>query len=219
MILTHRAVLAMSTFRIHLLSPRVPEESRVATKDCCEIHEKIRVFLESFFFANLPDEILTKYTMIQEIWQHPREWQREKELKKVRAENHCKQYQYLAFSGEQEGKVVTMETVQMSMTNNHAAGIGTCTQSGMTIPSYLSSEMHLGKFLYHTEFQSWRVNELQNRSWLKNEKIAWHCSGKRNRNSQIDGWPHHSKINYWQKLPRLWRIGFDDGGSIEEMLR
>ena len=45
-----------------------------------------------------------------------------------------------------------------SMTNNHAAGIGTCTQSGMTIPSYLSSEMHLGNFLDHTEFQSWRVN-------------------------------------------------------------
>ena len=46
----------------------------------------------------------------------------------------------------------------MSMTNNHAEGIGTCAQSGMTIPSYLSSEMHLGKFPDHTEFQSWRVN-------------------------------------------------------------
>ena len=45
----------------------------------------------------------------------------------------------------------------MSLTN-HATGIGTCTQSGMTIPSYLSSEMHLGKFPDHTEFQSWIVN-------------------------------------------------------------
>ena len=41
---------------------------------------------------------------------------------------------------------------------NHAAGIGACTKSGMTIPSYPSSEMHLGKFPDHTEFQSWIVN-------------------------------------------------------------
>ena len=41
---------------------------------------------------------------------------------------------------------------------NHAAGIETCTQSGMTIPGYLSSEMHLGKFPDHTEFQSWIAN-------------------------------------------------------------
>ena len=40
---------------------------------------------------------------------------------------------------------------------NHAAGIGTFTQSYMTIPSYPSSEMHLGKFPDHTEFQSWIV--------------------------------------------------------------
>ena len=45
----------------------------------------------------------------------------------------------------------------VSMTN-HAAGIGTCTQSGMTTPSYLSSEMHLQKFHDQTEFQSWIVN-------------------------------------------------------------
>ena len=31
------------------------------------------------------------------------------ELRKVRAENQCKQYQCLAFLGEQEGKVVTVE--------------------------------------------------------------------------------------------------------------
>ena len=44
----------------------------------------------------------------------------------------------------------------MSMTN-HAVGIGTCSQS-MTLPSYLSSEMHLEKFFLQTEFQSWVVN-------------------------------------------------------------
>ena len=41
---------------------------------------------------------------------------------------------------------------------NHATGERTCTQSGMTIPSYPSSEMHLGKIPDHTEFQGWIVN-------------------------------------------------------------
>ena len=41
---------------------------------------------------------------------------------------------------------------------HHAASIGTCTQSGMINSSHLSSEMHLGKFTDHTEFQIWIVN-------------------------------------------------------------
>ena len=41
---------------------------------------------------------------------------------------------------------------------NSAAGIGTCTQRGTTISSFPSSEMHLGKFPDHTEFQSRIVN-------------------------------------------------------------
>ena len=41
---------------------------------------------------------------------------------------------------------------------HHAACVGTCTRSGMTIPSHPSSEMRLGRFLDHTEFQSWIVN-------------------------------------------------------------
>ena len=97
MILTHRANLVVPTFRINIVSLRGPKESRVATVDCCEIHHKIRVFLETFLIFNLPRNLAT------------------------------------------------------------SAGIGTCTQSGMAIPSFLSSEMHLGKFPHHTEFQSWRV--------------------------------------------------------------
>ena len=46
----------------------------------------------------------------------------------------------------------------MSMASYPAAGIRTCTQSSMTIRSYPSSEMHLGNFPDHTEFQSWVVN-------------------------------------------------------------
>ena len=45
----------------------------------------------------------------------------------------------------------------MSMTYR-AAGMGTCDHSGMTIPSFPSSEMHLEKFPDHTECQSWIVN-------------------------------------------------------------
>ena len=48
--------------------------------------------------------------------------------------------------------------VKVKKLTNHAAGIGTCTQCVMTITSYLSSEMHLGKFPDHTELQSWIVN-------------------------------------------------------------
>ena len=62
----------------------------------------------------------------------------------------------------------------MSMTN-HAADIGTCTQSGMTIPSYLSSEMHLVKFPDHTEIQSWIVNfPVEVCAKAKNPTIALH---------------------------------------------
>ena len=61
------------------------------------------------------------------------------------------------FFGESEGKSPDDRSCLKSMTNN-AAGIGTCTQSGMAIPSYPSWEMHLGKFPDHTEFQSWVVN-------------------------------------------------------------
>ena len=44
-----------------------------------------------------------------------------------------------------------------SMTH-HAAGVGTCAQSDMTIPSHPSSEMHLGRFSVHTKFHSWITN-------------------------------------------------------------
>ena len=59
--------------------------------------------------------------------------------------------------GTGKGKSLDDRNCLMSMTN-HAAGIGTCTRSGMAIPSFPSSEMHLGKFPDHTEFQSWIVN-------------------------------------------------------------
>ena len=41
---------------------------------------------------------------------------------------------------------------------HHAAGTGTSTRIGMTIPSHPSSEMHLGQFVDRTEFLCWIVN-------------------------------------------------------------
>ena len=61
------------------------------------------------------------------------------------------------FSGRAREKKLDDRNRLMSMTNS-AAGIGTCTQSGMTIPSFPSSEMHLCRFPDQTEFQSWIVN-------------------------------------------------------------
>ena len=62
----------------------------------------------------------------------------------------------------------------MSMTHNHAAGIGTKTQSGMTIYSvFRTPEMHLGKFPDHTEFHSWRVTfRTEVCSKAKNPRLA-----------------------------------------------
>ena len=61
------------------------------------------------------------------------------------------------FSARARGKRLDDRNSIVSMTD-HASGIGTCTQNGMTIPSFPSSEMHLGKFPDHTEFQRWIVN-------------------------------------------------------------
>ena len=102
-ILTHRAVMTVLAFLIKLSLLRV-QESLAAILECCEIHERIWVFLETFLSVNMLDEILMNYTMIQEIWrQHQRFWE-QKELRKVEAKNHCNRYLYLAFRKEQDKK-------------------------------------------------------------------------------------------------------------------
>ena len=62
MILTHRADLAVPTFHIKLLFPRVPK-SLAANPECSEIHKGIKIFPETFLIVNLPDECLENYTM------------------------------------------------------------------------------------------------------------------------------------------------------------
>ena len=59
---------------------------------------------------------------------------------------------YILLFGESKTKHPDGGKCPMSLTNL-AVGIATCTQ-GMTVPSYLSSEMHLPKFPDQTKFQS-----------------------------------------------------------------
>ena len=62
----------------------------------------------------------------------------------------------------------------MSTTHNHAAGMGTYTQSGMTnYPGYQTPDIHLGKFPDHTDVQSWRVSfRMKVCSKAKNHRLA-----------------------------------------------
>ena len=64
---TYRAVMTVPTFLIKLSLPRV-QECLAAKLECCEIHVRIWVFLETFLIVNMLDEILMNYTMVQEIW-------------------------------------------------------------------------------------------------------------------------------------------------------
>ena len=82
---------------------------------------------------------------------------------------------------------------------NHAVGIGTCTHYGMTIPSYLTSEMHLLK-------NPWPIGipmldrEFQSRSLRKGEESRARIAvDQENRSNQLSGWPHQSEINYGVK--------------------
>ena len=65
-ILTHWAVM---TYVPHQVLPQV-QESQAGKWECCEIHERIWVFLETFLIVNMLNEILINYTIIREIWRH-----------------------------------------------------------------------------------------------------------------------------------------------------
>ena len=87
----------------------------------------------------------------------------------------------------------------------------------MTIPSCLSSEMHLQKSLDQTEFQSWVVNfRAEVCAKAKNLALALQWIKKIEAASSLKDL---IKINYEQRVLWFWRIGFDDGGRIETVLR
>ena len=64
---------------------------------------------------------------------------------------------------------------------------------------------------------SW-ISKLQ---FAQKRKISRsYCSGSRDRSNQLAEGPHQSIQNhYGKRILWLWRIGFDDGGSIEMVLR
>ena len=84
------------TFFIKLLLPRV-QESLAAKLECCEIHERIWRFLETFSNVSMLNEILMIYTMIQEIWRYHWRLREQKDLRIVGAKNYCNQCIYLVF--------------------------------------------------------------------------------------------------------------------------
>ena len=166
-VLTHRAVLAVPTFHIKLLFPRVPKRL-TANPGCSEIHEKILVFSEAFLIVNLPEEYLKNHRMIQEFWQHHREFREEKELRKVWVKNHCNQYFYLAFREKLRRKVWTTEIVlSLWLTMSRVSGL--CTQSGMINPSHPSSEMHPAGLV---NFRTKAENPTRALQWIKEIEAA-----------------------------------------------
>ena len=94
-------------FLIKLSLLRV-QESLAAILECCEIHGKIWVFQETFLVVNMLDEILMNCAMIREIWRRCWVFWEQKELRKVKAENHCSRHLYLALPTFRQ-KVWTVE--------------------------------------------------------------------------------------------------------------
>ena len=102
------------------------------------------------------------------------------------------------FSKNKEKK--SRRQISLMSVTNHAVDLGTKTQS-ITIPIYLSSEMHL------QNSPTWR--NFNAGSWIYKLKFAQKqrisrsdCSGSRNRSNQLAEGPHQSKINYRKRC--LW---------------
>ena len=85
------------TFLIKLLLPRV-QESLAAKLECCEIHERRWVFLETFLIVNMLDEILMNCTLIQENWRHHWRFLRKERIENSGSEEPVQSIPLLCFS-------------------------------------------------------------------------------------------------------------------------
>ena len=148
-----RAVVTATTFFTKLLLPRV-QESLAAKLECCEIHEKMWVFLETFLMSTCSTrswwitQWFTKFGDIMGYSENRRNWDKcERRAIAI--------ITFILFLSERKTKSLSGRKCPVFVTN-HAVGIGTSIQ-GMTIPSYLSSKMHLQKFPDQTKFQGWIV--------------------------------------------------------------
>ena len=129
-----------------------------------------------FLIVNMLDEILMNYTMIQEIWRHHRRFREEKELRKVRAKIHCKQYLYLAFRYRQRKKSRRQELSYVYDWPCRVFGLVLKVAWHFQVISF--SEVHLKKSLTKRNFKAG--------SWISEQKFAQrrrisrsHCSGSR----------------------------------------
>ena len=99
---------------------------------------------------------------------------------------------------------------------HHAVGIGTCTQSGMINPSHPSSEMHLGKFPDHTEFQSWMcIFRVEVCAKAKNPTLALQWIKEIEAATSLEDFITPKSITC-KEFPDYEELDFDDGGSIEK---
>ena len=190
--------------------------SHATNPECSQIHERIWAFPEAFLIVNLPDKRLKNHTMIQEIWQHHRGF-REEGIEKSGSEEPLQPIPLPCFSRKAKEKVWTTQ-IAWSL--------------WLTIPrvSDLYSKWHdksESSFLGDASGEILRPYgsteldcELPNRGLLQGKESHTRVAvDQGNRSSHIAGWPHLSKINNRRRFPWLRRIGFDDGVSIEKVLR
>ena len=152
-ILSRRAVLPVPTFHIKHLFPRVAKKPSRESRMQRNTREDMSI-PRSFFDSQPARRVL------EESYNHSKILAASSGIQKregIQKSGSCQQCLYLVFRQKLEKKSLDDRNCLQPMTH-HAAGAGTCAQSDMTIPSHPSSEMHLGKFSVHTEFQSLIAN-------------------------------------------------------------
>ena len=187
-----------------------------------EIHERIRVFLETFLIVNMLDKILMNCTSVQEIWQHHRKSlmmsriPRKEGIENGGSEETLQSIPFLCFFSKSEKKSRRQISL-MSMTY-HALGIWTCTQ--VAWPFRVISPRRCIRKIPWSNGISMLNREIPSRSLRKSEesraRIAVH---QENRSSQIAEGPRQSETNCRKRFLWLRRISFDDGSRIEMVPR
>ena len=195
---THRAVLAVPTFHIELLFPRVPK-SPAASPECTEIHKDMSIPGSVFDCQparRVPHELHSDSRNLASS----SGIQRREGIEKSGSEEPLQRIHLPCFSGKAEEKVWTTEIVlSLRLTMPRVSGVV------LKVACNGISELDC---------------ELQNRGLLVGKESHTRVAvDQGNRSSQIAGWPHHSKVNNGQRFPWLRRVGFDDGVSIEKVLR
>ena len=201
------------TFLIKLLLPRA-QEAQPRSWNAAK-YERIWVFLETFLIVNMLDETWwstqwsKKFGSIIGVSEKRRNW--EKGEWRTIATNA-----FTLLFGKAKEKVWTTEIVLCLW---------------LTMPWVLGLVLEAWQFRVISPRrcickQSLTKRNFKAGSWISKLKFAQkrrisrlYCSGPRDRSNKLAEGLHQSKINYGKIFLWLWRIGFDDGGIIEMMLR